>query len=94
MRADLPKVAFIGLGRMGTPMAANVARAGFPVALYNRTAAKAEALAARVGATVCETPAEVADGADIVITMLADAEAVARVYRDEGVLTAIKKARC
>jgi 3-hydroxyisobutyrate dehydrogenase-like beta-hydroxyacid dehydrogenase len=86
----LPTVAFIGLGRMGGPMAANVGTAGFPLRLYNRTSQKAEDLAVRLGATFCQTPGEAAEGADIVITMLADADAVAKVYRNGGVLESIR----
>jgi 3-hydroxyisobutyrate dehydrogenase len=67
-------VAFIGTGRMGGPMAANLARAGFDVRVWNRTASRAEALAAD-GAVVAASPAEAARGATIVITMLADGPA-------------------
>ena len=69
-------VAFVGLGRMGTPMAANVARADFPLVAHNRTRAKAEQLADAVGARVADTPRAAVDGADIVITMLADETAL------------------
>lgn len=55
-------VAFLGLGRMGGPMTANVAKAGLPVVLYNRTRNKAETLAAEYGLTVVDTPREAAAG--------------------------------
>ena len=74
----MKKVGFIGLGLMGAPMAANVARAGYPLTVYNRTRSKAEAHKA-LGAQVVDTPAEVAAQADVVITMLADAAAVQQV---------------
>lgn len=77
-------MAFLGLGRMGAPMAANVARAGFPLVLYNRTAERARALAEQVGAEVAATPAEAAARADVVVSMLADGEAVRQVYLGRG----------
>ena len=70
-RAATPVVAFIGTGRMGGPMAANLARCGFDVRVWNRTVSRAEALAAD-GAVVASSPVEAVRGATIVITMLAD----------------------
>lgn len=64
-------VALLGLGTMGTGMADNLLKAGFPLAVWNRTAAKAQLLAAQ-GARVAATPADAAKGANIVIAMLAD----------------------
>ena len=64
------KIGFIGLGAMGTPMARNLVRAGHEVAVFNRTRARAEALEPE-GAWVADTPAEAADDAEAVITMLA-----------------------
>jgi len=61
------KVAFIGLGVMGGPMAGHLARAGVALTAYNRTAAKAQAWAAKHGARCARTPAAAAEGADIVI---------------------------
>jgi 3-hydroxyisobutyrate dehydrogenase len=65
------KVAVLGTGIMGAPLARNLLRAGFAVRVWNRTSAKAEALAP-LGGVVCATPAEAARGADFVLTMLAD----------------------
>ncbi|HEX5312036.1 NAD(P)-dependent oxidoreductase [Aquabacterium sp.] len=62
------RIAFIGLGTMGAPMAAHLARAGHAVTVYNRTAAKAQAWAAEFGGRVALSPAEAAEGADLVIT--------------------------
>lgn len=62
------KVAFIGLGTMGAPMAVHLLRAGHEVTVYNRTAAKARAWVAEHGGKQAATPAEAAQGADIVIT--------------------------
>ena len=73
-RTVTPVVAFIGTGRMGGPMAANLARGGFGVRVWNRTISRAEALAAD-GAVVASSPAEAVRGAAIVITMLADGPA-------------------
>ena len=74
------RVGFIGLGRMGYPMASNVAVAGFPLTVWNRTVAKAEALAAETGASVAASPADLARGVDVVITMVADGEVLSDLY--------------
>src|SRR5262249_30862011 len=66
----------------------NLQRAGFAVRAWNRTREKAEPLAAD-GAEVAGTPAEAADGADVVLTMLADGETVERVMTDGGALAAL-----
>ncbi|MCZ2290813.1 MAG: NAD(P)-dependent oxidoreductase [Burkholderiales bacterium] len=60
------RVAFIGLGVMGAPMAGHLARAGHDVTVYNRTAAKAQAWVAEHRGRSAATPAEAAAGADIV----------------------------
>jgi 3-hydroxyisobutyrate dehydrogenase len=79
-------VAVLGTGIMGEPIARNLLRAGHAVRVWNRTRAKAEPLAAD-GARVCDEPAEAADGADVVVTMLHDGEAVENVM--SGVLPAM-----
>lgn len=67
-------------------MARSLMRAGFPLIVYNRTRAHAAALRDD-GATVAETPAELAGGADVVITMLADGDAVLQVtLGEDGIL--------
>ncbi|MCR6490750.1 NAD(P)-dependent oxidoreductase [Amycolatopsis sp. OK19-0408] len=71
-------VAFLGTGIMGAPMAANLAKAGLEVRVWNRTRAKAEPLADV--ATVAGSPAAAAEGADILVTMLADGPAVAEAF--------------
>jgi 3-hydroxyisobutyrate dehydrogenase len=70
-------VAFLGTGRMGRPMAANLARGGVELRVWNRTGSRAEPLAAD-GAVVAATPAQAVRGATIVITMLADGAATER----------------
>jgi 3-hydroxyisobutyrate dehydrogenase-like beta-hydroxyacid dehydrogenase len=84
------QVGFIGLGQMGSEMAANLIKAGHDVAVYNRTRAKAEALASK-GAKIADRIADACRG-EAVFTMLADDGAVeAAVYGDGGVLTNLKK---
>jgi len=73
-------IAFLGTGRMGGPMAANLARAGFEVRAWDRTASRAAALI-KDGATVAASPAEAVRGAGILITMLADGPATERALR-------------
>lgn len=72
------KVAFLGLGAMGVPMAARLVRAGYDVTVWNRTAARAEPLVA-LGASAAADPAGAVADAGIVVTMLADPDAVAEV---------------
>jgi len=64
----MAKVAFIGLGVMGYPMAGHLAAKGHDVTVYNRTAAKAEAWAKQHGGAFAATPREAAEGADFVMT--------------------------
>ncbi len=71
-----PTVALLGTGTMGAGMAANIARAGLPLRVWNRSREKAEPLAG-VGAVVADSPADAVQGADLVLTMLFDADAVA-----------------
>jgi len=74
-------VAFLGTGIMGFPMVRNLAAAGFDVRAWNRTRDKAAPLAEH-GVTVVGTPAEAAANADVLVTMLAHADAVAESVRD------------
>ncbi len=66
MSTVVAKVAFIGVGVMGGPMAGHLARAGHDVTVYNRTRAKAEAWTRSHGGRCAATPARAAEGADIV----------------------------
>ena len=72
------KVGFIGLGIMGKPMAKNLLEADYDLVVYNRTREKAEELASD-GATVADSPKEVAQQSDIIITMLPDSPQVEEV---------------
>jgi len=74
------RVAFCGLGIMGGPMAANLARAGYELSVYTRTREKAAGFAAEhENATAAATPREAAEGASAVITMVPDAPEVEQV---------------
>jgi 2-hydroxy-3-oxopropionate reductase len=85
---EISKIAFLGTGLMGAPMCRCLLKAGFELTVWNRSAAKAEALRTE-GATVAATPAEAAAGAEVVITMLSDGPAVAEVMFEQGVAKAI-----
>ena len=83
-------IAWIGLGQMGAAMAANLVKAGHEVAVYNRTASKAEALV-RLGARA-QPSVEAVCAAEVVITMLADDAALEGVvFGKAGMLTSLKK---
>lgn len=80
-------VAFLGLGAMGMPMAANLVAAGFTVRAWNRSSHRTESLA---GAIPCPTPREAASGAEFVLTMLADDAAVEAVTQGaDGILAGL-----
>jgi 3-hydroxyisobutyrate dehydrogenase-like beta-hydroxyacid dehydrogenase len=78
------RVGFIGLGIMGSRMAANLRRAGHDLTVYNRTRATAEAWAAEHGATVAAMPADAGAAADVVITMVVDGDQVREVLLGPG----------
>jgi len=80
-------VGFIGLGAMGAPMAKNVSEAGYPLVVYNRTRSRTEPFAER-GATVADSPADVANRADTVVVMVTDDEALEAVIDGENGLLA------
>lgn len=84
-------VALLGLGTMGSGMAANLLKAGFSLSVYNRTPAKAQALIG-AGAHFAATPAKAARGASVIISMLADDAASREVWLGaEGALDAAQK---
>ncbi|HYN89629.1 MAG TPA: NAD(P)-dependent oxidoreductase [Ardenticatenaceae bacterium] len=75
----MERVALIGLGLMGAGMGHNLLRAGVPLTVYNRTREKAAPLE-EAGARVAATPREAAEGADVVLSMVADDDASRAVW--------------
>ena len=83
-------VGFVGLGIMGLPMSLNLIKAGYPLTVYNRTRSKTADPAAK-GATVADTPKEVAQRSSVVIVMVADSPDVEEVVLGEnGVIEGIQ----
>ncbi|WP_417672745.1 NAD(P)-dependent oxidoreductase [Pseudodonghicola sp.] len=80
----MAKVAFLGLGVMGYPMAGHLAKAGHEVTVYNRTAAKAEAWVKDYGGAAAPTPAAAAAGADFVIACVGNDDDLRQVCLGEG----------
>src|SRR5262249_32082989 len=83
MEGEHMKIAFVGLGNMGLPMAENLGKAGHTLTVYNRTRSRAEQLR-DVG--VAATPGEAAAGAEAVITMVADDRALEAVVLHKGTI--------
>jgi 3-hydroxyisobutyrate dehydrogenase len=73
------KVAFLGLGSIGRPMAKRISGAGFPVVVWNRTASRAATFARDINARAAATPAEAAHDADVVVTCLSTSQDVLEV---------------
>ena len=85
------KVAFIGLGVMGYPMAGHVLRAGLEICVFNRNAARAERWCAEYGGNMAPTPAEAAKNADVVLVCVGNDDDVrAVVLGESGALVAMK----
>ena len=81
------KLAFIGLGVMGYPMAGHLAKAGHDVTVYNRTAAKAEAWAKEFGGSFADTPAKASEGCAMVFSCVGnDDDLRSVVFGDDGIL--------
>jgi len=91
----MSKVAFIGLGVMGYPMAGHLkTKGGHDVTVYNRTIAKAEKWVAQFGGRLAKTPRAAAEGADIAFTMVGNDDDVRAVtLGDDGVLATLGKGR-
>jgi glyoxylate/succinic semialdehyde reductase len=84
-------VGFIGLGMMGRPMAARLQKAGFQLAVHNRTKQKAASFVEE-GATWCDSPLEVAEKSEIVFSMLSNSEALSEcAFGSHGVLKGARK---
>src|SRR3569832_1252976 len=82
------RIAMLGLGKMGSGMAARLAGAGHALAVYNRTASRAEPLA-KLGARIADTPRSAAQKADVIIGMTADDESSRAIWLGErGALAA------
>ena len=85
----MAKLAFIGLGLMGTPMATRLLEAGHDVTVWNRTAEKTKPLTDR-GAAAASTPMEASAGVDAAITMVSNADALEQVvFGENGVAAAL-----
>jgi 3-hydroxyisobutyrate dehydrogenase len=85
------RIGFIGLGLMGSPMAKNILKAGFPLTVYNRTPSKTKELE-KLGAKVAKTPKEVAQQAQVIITMVTAGKDVEQVlFGKLGVVYGVKK---
>ncbi len=78
------RIGFLGLGIMGSRMAARVRRAGFPLTVWTHTPGKAARWAAEHDAAAVDTPAEVARASDLVVSMVVDGEQVASVLLGTG----------
>jgi 3-hydroxyisobutyrate dehydrogenase-like beta-hydroxyacid dehydrogenase len=87
---DERRIGFIGLGLMGRPMAMNLLKAGHKLTVWNRTAARADELAA-AGAVLAKNPKEVAEASEVLITIVSDPPALESVlWGQNGALGALK----
>ena len=84
------KIGFVGLGNMGEPMVRRLAAAGHAVRGYDVAAQARDRLTDAPGVTLAVTPAEVADGADVIILMLPDSPVVEQVLLGDGLLDRVK----
>ena len=75
-------IGFVGLGKLGLPMAENLAASGFPIVVYNRTAEKAAGLVAN-GARLVDTPAQAALQDGVVLTVVSDDRALLTIADEE-----------
>ena len=86
----MAKVAFLGLGVMGYPMAGHLAAAGHDVTVYNRTSAKADAWHKQHGGAVATTPADAARGAEFVFSCVGDdADIISVTSAEHGAFSAM-----
>ena len=81
------KIGWIGLGNMGIPMAEKLINANYPVSVYNRNSAKAEALI-KMGASDCSSTSGLLDSSDVVFIMVSDDEAIKQIFESENGLLA------
>ena len=88
----MSKVAFIGLGVMGYPMAGFISKAGHEVTVFNRTSSKAEKWVSEYGGSSADTPSKAADGADFIFTCVGNDDDLREVtFGENGVFKTIKK---
>lgn len=91
----MAKLAFLGLGVMGYPMAGHLKAAGHDVSVYNRTSAKAEAWAKQHGGQACVTPREAAEGAEFVMACVGnDDDLRAICLGDDGAFAGMAAGSC
>ena len=83
------KIAFLGTGIMGCPMAINLLKAGFSVTAWNRTSSKTDPIKATGGA-VAETPSDAVKGADYILSILDSGPVVREVFLDSGAIDHMK----
>lgn len=84
------RIGFAGMGLMGSRMARNLLKKGFPLTVWNRTPERCEPLA-REGARVARSPRELAESSDVVVTCVADPDAAARiVFAEDGIRPAAR----
>jgi 3-hydroxyisobutyrate dehydrogenase len=84
---NISKIGFIGLGKMGIPMAQNLINAGYKLAVYNRSEAKADALITQ-GASLIPSPAQLLQQSEVVILMVSDDEAIKQIFNGANGLLA------
>lgn len=89
MTADSPKLAVLGLGTMGSAMAQTAHRSGIPLVVWNRESKAAEPLS-EAGIKVAESVADAAAAADVVITMVTNADAVRSIATEQGLVEALR----
>lgn len=82
------RIAFLGIGLMGSPMTRNLLDAGFAMTLWNRTASKCAPFQDQ--ATIAESPDQAVQDADVVITMLENSDVVEQVLVNQGAIAALK----
>ncbi len=88
----MKKVAFIGLGVMGYPMAGHLQKAGYQVCVYNRTQAKAEQWQAEFSGSMAVTPAQAAENCDVIFCCVGNDDDVKQVcYGEEGIFAGMQK---
>ncbi len=85
-----PKIAWLGTGLMGVPMARNLLKQGYPLTVWNRTRSRAEALVPD-GATVVDSSTEAVADAEVVITMLVDGPTTTALLFEQGVAEAVSR---